>query len=184
MRRSLAAIGSADIVLVVLDGSQPLTDEDRRVLDEIRGKAGGHGDQQSGPAGKARAAIEHSAGAGCRVLPHRRRSRRPPKGDLVQLVKQGTVAARGEHAWAVNQRHQTALEQAKESLAKGARERSRPACLPSSSPSTSAARSTAWASSSARPIRTISSSGSSMSSASGNKPCSHRGHGEPQRQDL
>ena len=38
VRRSLAAIGSADIVLVVLDGSLPLTAEDQRVLEEVREK--------------------------------------------------------------------------------------------------------------------------------------------------
>ncbi|HEY6011093.1 MAG TPA: tRNA uridine-5-carboxymethylaminomethyl(34) synthesis GTPase MnmE, partial [Nitrospirota bacterium] len=36
VRRSLEKIVSADIVLVVLDGSQPLTAEDKRVLDEVR----------------------------------------------------------------------------------------------------------------------------------------------------
>jgi len=36
---------------------------------------------------------------------------------LVDLVKQGAVPPR-EHSWAVNQRHKTALEQAKASLEK------------------------------------------------------------------
>ena len=38
VRRSLSAIASADMVLVVLDGSLPLTDEDRRVFDEVKDK--------------------------------------------------------------------------------------------------------------------------------------------------
>ena len=38
VRRSIAAIGSSDIVLLVLDGSQPRTAEDQRVLDEVQGK--------------------------------------------------------------------------------------------------------------------------------------------------
>ena len=38
VRRSLAAIRSADIVLIVLDGSMAFTPEDRRVLDETQGR--------------------------------------------------------------------------------------------------------------------------------------------------
>ena len=43
MRRSLAAIETADLVLVVLDGSLPLAAEDRRVLAERILGAGGFG---------------------------------------------------------------------------------------------------------------------------------------------
>jgi tRNA modification GTPase len=38
VRRSLAAVASADIVLVLLDGSEKLQDEDQRVLKEVEGK--------------------------------------------------------------------------------------------------------------------------------------------------
>jgi len=110
---ALGAIGSADIVLFVLDGSQPFTAEDRRVLDEIHGK---HAiavinksdlprrlEQLKEP--EAQVAISCRTGYGLDDL----------KRALSDQVKQGTIGSRG-HVWAVNQRHKTALEQAKESL--------------------------------------------------------------------
>ena len=113
IRRSLAAMGSANIVLVVLDGSQPLMPEDRLVLDAVDGKnaitvinksdlprklvANGQPAEQ--------VVISCSTGAGLEDL---RRS-------IADMVKKGTITSR-EHAWAVNQRHRTALEQTKESL--------------------------------------------------------------------
>ncbi len=113
VRRSIAAIGSADIVLLVLDGSQPLTTEDRHVMDEARGK---HviavinksdlpkkiGDVKEP---KAQVSLSCLTGEGLEGL----------KRALSDLVKQGTISAR-EHVWAVNQRHKTALEQTKENL--------------------------------------------------------------------
>jgi tRNA modification GTPase len=115
VRRSLAAIGSADIVLVVLDGSEALSDEDKRVLSEVKEK-------------KAIAVINKSD------LPRRMEKLEwPPvqvtvscrtgaglddlRQSIFEMVMQGAVMA-GEHAWAVNQRHKTALEQTRESLQK------------------------------------------------------------------
>lgn len=115
VRRSLAAIESADIVLVVLDGSEPLTSEDRRVLDEVKGKnaiavinkadlAGEMGKLERPP---VQVAVSCRTGAGLDDL----------RKSIFDMVKQGTVMSK-EHAWAVNQRHKTALEHAKESLQK------------------------------------------------------------------
>jgi tRNA modification GTPase len=115
VRRSLAAIGSADIVLFVLDGSQALTAEDRHVMDELQGK-------------RVIAIINKSD------LPRKLEQLRKPEeqvclscrtGDgldglkraISDRVKQGTISSR-EHVWAVNQRHKTALEQTKENLQK------------------------------------------------------------------
>ncbi|MCK9418290.1 MAG: tRNA uridine-5-carboxymethylaminomethyl(34) synthesis GTPase MnmE [Nitrospirae bacterium] len=113
VRRSLGAIGSADIVLFVLDGSQPFTAEDRRVMDEVKGK---HViaiinksdlprklEQLREP--EAQVSVSCRTGEGLDDL----------KRTIAGLVKQGTISSR-EHVWAVNQRHKTALEQTKESL--------------------------------------------------------------------
>jgi tRNA modification GTPase len=113
VRRSLGAIGSADIVLVVLDGSQPFTDEDRRVMDEVQGK---HVlviinksdlprklEQLNQPA--AQVSLSCRTGEGLDGL----------KRALSDQVKQGTISSR-EHVWAVNQRHKTALDQTRENL--------------------------------------------------------------------
>ncbi len=115
VRRSLAVIGAADIVLIVIDGSQPLSGEDRWVLDEAKGKPAIMVMNKCDLKRKAEAPvwpevvveISCKTGAG---LDNLRKS-------LVELVKQGAVPPR-EHAWAVNQRHKTALEQAKASLEK------------------------------------------------------------------
>ena len=115
VRRSLEAMGSADIVLVVLDGSQELTSEDRLVLDKVSGKNAIAVINKSDLPQKleangqpaARVAVSCRTGAGLEDL---RRS-------IAEMVKKGTVTSR-EHAWAVNQRHKTALEQTKESLQK------------------------------------------------------------------
>jgi len=113
VRRSLGAIGSADIVLFVLDGSQSFTAEDRRVMDEVKGK---HViaiinksdlprklEQLREP--EAQVSVSCRTGEGLDDL----------KRVLSDVVKQGTISSR-EHVWAVNQRHKTALEQTKESL--------------------------------------------------------------------
>jgi tRNA modification GTPase len=113
IRRSLAAIGSADIVLVVLDGSQPLMPEDRLVLDKVAGKKAIAVINKSDLPQKLeangqpaeRVAVSCRTGAGLGDL---RRS-------IADMVKKGTVTSR-EHVWVVNQRHKAALEQAKESL--------------------------------------------------------------------
>ncbi len=113
VRRSLAAIESADIVLVVLDGSQPLTAEDRRVLDQVKEKTSiviinkadlpRAMEELASPA--MQVALSCKSGAGLEDLRH----------VLSGTIRQGGRAAR-EHPWAINQRHQTALMQAKECL--------------------------------------------------------------------
>jgi len=115
VRRSIAAIESADIVLVVFDGSQPLSAEDQRVLDEVREKSA--------------ILIINKADLPRKIekidLPENQVSLSCWTGEgldnlkamIADLVKQGVVNPR-EHAWAVNQRHKTALEQTRESLQK------------------------------------------------------------------
>lgn len=113
IRRSLAAMGSADIVLVVLDGSQPLMPEDRLVLDKVNGKNAIAVINKSDLPLKleadgqpvTRVAVSCRTGAGLEDL----------RQSIADMVKKGTVASH-EHAWVVNQRHRTALEQTKESL--------------------------------------------------------------------
>ncbi len=115
VRRSLGAIGSADIVLFVLDGSQPLTTEDRRVMDEVKGKHVIAIINKSDLPRKleqlrksdAQVSVSCLTGEGLEDL----------KRAISDQVKQGTISSR-EHVWAVNQRHRTALEQTKESLQK------------------------------------------------------------------
>ncbi len=115
VRRSLAAIDSADLVLVVLDGSDRLTDEDERVLDKVKGK---HAiaiisksdlprklDGFAGP--HMQVSLSCRTGDGLDSLKHA----------ISDMVNQGTISSR-EHAWAVNQRHKSALTQTKESLQK------------------------------------------------------------------
>jgi tRNA modification GTPase len=115
VKRSLAVIGQADVVLIILDGSQPLSKEDQRVLEEAKGKTaiivmnksdlGRKAEAPAWPEGVVE--ISCKTGAGLDSL----------RKSLVGLVQQGVVPPR-EHSWAVNQRHKTALEQAKASLEK------------------------------------------------------------------
>ena len=115
VRRSIAAIGSADIVLVILDGSQPLTNEDKRVLEEVKAK--------NAIAVINKCDLPRTLENLAWPLVHVPLSCRTGEGlaDLKRAisdqVKQGIVSQR-PHAWAVNQRHKTALEQTKESLRK------------------------------------------------------------------
>ncbi len=115
VRRSLAAIESADIVLVVLDGSQPLSAEDQRVLDQAKEK------RSIAIINKAdlprviedltfpemRVTLSCKTGAGLKDLQQM----------LSASIRMGGMAAR-EQTWAINQRHKTALKQAKENLDK------------------------------------------------------------------
>jgi tRNA modification GTPase len=115
VRRSLAAVGAADIVLIVLDGSLPLTPDDQRVLDETKGKSAiavinkadlpQRLEMPEWPI--TRVFVSCRSGAGLDEL----------KRTLSEMVRQGAGGMR-EHAWAINQRHKTALEQAKGSLQK------------------------------------------------------------------
>ncbi|HEX9113708.1 MAG TPA: tRNA uridine-5-carboxymethylaminomethyl(34) synthesis GTPase MnmE [Nitrospirota bacterium] len=115
VRRSLEAIRSADIVLVILDGSMVLTPEDRRVLDETRGR-------------NAVAVINKSD------LPRKLEPLEWPEVQISLSCKSGEgiddlrkavaepvmkgAAGQREHPWAVNRRHRTALEQARGGLEK------------------------------------------------------------------
>jgi len=115
VRRSLTAIESADIVLLVLDGSKPLAEEDRRVLEEVKAKPTIAVINKS----DLPRVLEHlnhpviQVYLSCRTnagLDNLRRA-------ISEKVKQGIASSR-EHSWAINQRHRTVLEQAKESLEK------------------------------------------------------------------
>jgi tRNA modification GTPase len=114
VRRSIAAIESADIVILVLDGSVPLVDEDRGVLEKIVGKPTVVVVNKSD--------LKRSLGTIDHPGPHVFLSCRTGAGldDLRRAisdqVKQGMAGPR-EHSWAINQRHKTILEQTKESLA-------------------------------------------------------------------
>ncbi len=113
VRRTRAAVQDADMVLVVLDGSRPLNDEDRRVLDEVRGKSAiavvnkvdlpQRIGEIASPA--TRVAVSSKTGQGLDEL---RRA-------IAAFAMSGAGTLR-EHGWAINQRHRTALEQAKKSL--------------------------------------------------------------------
>jgi tRNA modification GTPase len=115
MRRTLAAVRDADIVLVVLDGSRMLNEEDRRVLQEVRGKTAiavlnksdlpTRIESLSWPA--TQVAVSSKSGLGLGEL----------RKAIGSFAATGTAALR-EHGWAINQRHRSALEQAKESLHK------------------------------------------------------------------
>ena len=115
VRRSLAVIGAADVILIVLDGSHPLSGDDQRVLDEAKGKTAIVVMNKCDLERKAEAPawpevvvdISCTTGAGLDSL----------RKALIAIVKQGAVPPR-EHSWAVNQRHKTALEKAKASLEK------------------------------------------------------------------
>ncbi len=115
VRRSLAAIESADIVLVVLDGSQPLTAEDQRVLDQVKEKTSiAIVNKADLPRALGELAFSEMqvtlscrSGAGLEDL----------RQMLSRTARQGRMTPR-VHAWAINQRHQTALQKARESLDK------------------------------------------------------------------
>jgi tRNA modification GTPase len=115
VRRSLAAIESADIVLLVLDGSLPLSAEDRRVMDELTGKRviailnKSDLPRKLEPMQKPEIQVSLS----CRTSEGLDNLKRA----IAEEVNKGTICSR-EHAWAVNQRHKTALEQTKVSLQK------------------------------------------------------------------
>jgi tRNA modification GTPase len=102
-------------VLIVLDGSLHLTPEDRRVIEEVRGKTAITIVNKSDLPRKlemvewpaVRVSLSCRTGEGLDDL---RRA-------LSDLVTTGTGVSR-THFWAVNQRHKTALEQAKGSLEK------------------------------------------------------------------
>ncbi len=115
VRRSLSAIASADMVLVVLDGSCALSDEDRRVLGEVKDKKTIAVINKSDLPRKsepitwptAQVAVSCRNGEGLQLLTQ----------TISDMVKNGMAASR-EHAWLVNERHKRALEKTKQGLEK------------------------------------------------------------------
>jgi tRNA modification GTPase len=112
VKRSLAAIEAADIVLIVLDGSEKMKDEDRRVLQAAAEKRAvavinksdlGRGlERIDWP--KSQVEVSCRNGKGLSTL----------RAAIFELMQGGVMPA--TQAWAVNQRHATALEQTKRSL--------------------------------------------------------------------
>jgi tRNA modification GTPase len=115
VRRSIAAIASADIVLVVLDGSQPLTSEDRQVLAVVKPK--------NVVAVINKSDLPKKLGLLNLPLPqvslscHTGKGLDDLKSTILDLIKRGSAVS-NTHVWTVNQRHKTALEQARGSLLK------------------------------------------------------------------
>jgi tRNA modification GTPase len=115
VKRSMLAIEAADIVLVVLDGSEPLHAGDRRVLDEVKAKKAIAVINKSDKARKLEVLrwpekqvdLSSLTGQGMEEL----------RKAVSDMVADGTMRA-GEHAWAVNERHKTALKHSRESLEK------------------------------------------------------------------
>jgi tRNA modification GTPase len=115
VRRSLAVIRSADIVLIVLDGSMSLTPEDQRVLDETQGRNAVAVINKADLPRKleplawpeVQISLSCKSGEGIDEL----------KKAVAEPVMKGAAGPR-EHPWAVNRRHRTALEQARGSLEK------------------------------------------------------------------
>jgi len=113
VKRSLAAIEAADIVLVVLDGSEQMKAEDRRVLDEAKGKPAIAVINKSDLQKKLekldwpelQVEVSCRSGEGLEALRYA----------IFELMKRGALPP-ATHAWAVNQRHMAALEQTKQSL--------------------------------------------------------------------
>jgi len=115
VRRTLAAVREADVVLLVLDGSRNMNDEDRRVLKEAGEKPAiaviNKADLPRALEGVARpetqVTVSCKSGQGLAEL----------RKAIASVALSRTRSLR-EHGWAINQRHQTALEQARESLQK------------------------------------------------------------------
>lgn len=115
VRRSLAAIASADLVLIVLDGSLPLGSDDLRVLEAAKGRAAiavvNKNDLprrlESIPWPERQVSISCRTGEGIDRL----------KQAMLDLMQEAAAPPR-EHAWAVNQRHRLSLEQAGKSIGK------------------------------------------------------------------
>lgn len=115
VRRSRAAIASADIVLVVLDGSETLTNGDREVLEAAKSTTAIAVINKSDRKRKLEKLDwpEKQVEVSCRNGEGFERLHR----ELLALMEEGAVRP-GEHAWAVNQRQKTALERTKNSLEK------------------------------------------------------------------
>lgn len=110
VRRSLAAAKNADMVLLVLDGSEPLHDGDRAILAETRGKSvisvinKSDLPRRMEPLDEQMPQVRVSCLTGSGIAELKR--------TIFGVIEQGCVFSSG-HAWAVNQRHKAALEQAR-----------------------------------------------------------------------
>jgi tRNA modification GTPase len=116
VRRSLGAVSSADIVLLVLDGSQELTSEDRYALAHAAGKTTiAVINKKDLPRRLERPAWpETQVEVSCRTgggLDELRKA-------VLEKMRAGAVPPR-EHAWAVSERHREALEQALQAVERG-----------------------------------------------------------------
>jgi len=113
VKRSTAAIENADLVLLVLDGSEPLHEGDRRVIRDIAGKKAiavvNKADLprrlEKVPEPEEQINVSCKSGMGLDDL----------RKAIVRRITEGAVPAAG-HAWAVNSRHKEALKKAKSSL--------------------------------------------------------------------
>ncbi len=113
VKRSLDAVTRADVVLVVLDGSAPLESEDGRVLDAAQGREAIAVINKSDLPRELEeiAWPERQVAVSCRTRSGLENLRRA----LTEVIWKGAAPPRA-HAWAVNQRHQLALERAQASL--------------------------------------------------------------------
>lgn len=114
VRRSLSALETADLVLFVLDGSQALADEDRGLFQRIAARRTIAIINKSDLPRRLEHIVEPSkqVAVSCRT----EAGLTDVKSAIVEMVRQGMGAQ--EHSWAVNQRHKTALDQAKASAEK------------------------------------------------------------------
>lgn len=115
VRRSRQAISSADIVLVVLDGSAPATEDDRRVLEAARGKVTVAVINKCDQPRKLERLEwpETQVEVSCRTGDGLSELRRKVTG----LLETGLLPPT-DHAWAVNDRHRQALEETGRSMAR------------------------------------------------------------------
>jgi tRNA modification GTPase len=114
VRRSLIALDAADLVLFVLDGSLPLAQEDRALFDQLSTKKVIAVINKS----DMPRALESFDTPSKQVLLSCKTERglNELRDAIAAVLKQGMGVR--EQAWAVNQRHKTALELAKASLEK------------------------------------------------------------------
>ncbi|MDH4162772.1 MAG: tRNA uridine-5-carboxymethylaminomethyl(34) synthesis GTPase MnmE [Nitrospirota bacterium] len=117
VKRSVAALASADLVLLVLDGSEPLHDGDRQILEEVSrkntvvviNKADVPRKLEKLARPEVQIDVSCKSGQGLDEL-----------RKAISRMALGEQGAPGEHAWAVNTRHKQALEKALNSAEKAA----------------------------------------------------------------
>ncbi|MDA8100866.1 MAG: tRNA uridine-5-carboxymethylaminomethyl(34) synthesis GTPase MnmE [Nitrospiraceae bacterium] len=119
VKRSLLALESADVVLTVFDGSEPLHDADRFVIEAVGcrkaviaviNKDDCKRKLESLPALQKHVIVSCKDGRGLEIL----------KREIVAAVTQEAFV-RSDHAWVINERHREALEQAAESMERARR---------------------------------------------------------------